>query len=59
MQQYRPPPTPPGQPNDCLGCGTEINGDTVEGIWVERDHWQAPTTYELYCLSCCVDQLNE
>ncbi|WP_171052345.1 hypothetical protein [Haloterrigena sp. H1] len=52
MQQYRPPPTPPGQPNDCLGCGTEIDGDAVEGVWVERDHWQAPTTYELHCLSC-------
>lgn len=59
MDLYRPKPTAPGDSYDCLGCGTEIDGCATEGFWLERDRWQAPNTYELYCLSCCVETMTD
>lgn len=59
MQLYWPRPTPPGVPNECYQCGTEIDGDEVSGIWLEREQWQKPNTHELTCLSCCAEELNE
>ena len=58
MQLYWPTPTPPGHPNECLGCESMIDGNKVEGFWLEHKHWQAPNTYELYCLACCVEKMN-
>ena len=59
MQLYWPKPTPPGHPNDCQHCGIEIDGDEVEGFWLECKNWQAPNTHHLYCLSCCVEKMND
>ena len=41
-----------------MGCEATIDGGTVEGFWLERERWQAPNTYELYCLSCCVEMMT-
>ncbi|WP_265111026.1 hypothetical protein [Halosolutus halophilus] len=59
MQPYRPPPMPPGHPNERLQCENDIDGDEVEGFWLERENWQSPNTHELYCLACRIEKLNE
>lgn len=59
MQLYWPKPTAPGETHDCLDCGVEVDGETIEGVWLERENWQAPNTHELYCLTCCVEKMND
>ena len=59
MKPYWPRPNPPCEPKDCTECGTVIDGNDTEGWWLEREHWEDPNTYHLFCLSCCVEKMND
>ncbi|WP_306057943.1 hypothetical protein [Natronococcus wangiae] len=59
MDPYFPNPNPPGKPKPCQVCGKRIDGDETEGWWLERNNWHDPNYYQLLCLSCCVDAMNE
>ncbi|NKE37170.1 hypothetical protein GWG54_15335 [Natronococcus sp. JC468] len=59
MDPYFPSPNPPCAPKPCQRCGTRVDGEETEGWWLERERWQSPNCYQLLCLSCCVDAMNE
>ncbi|ADB59335.1 hypothetical protein Htur_0437 [Haloterrigena turkmenica DSM 5511] len=59
MRLYWPSPNPPGEPKACLECETLVDGSETEGWWLERETCQNPNTYHLFCLSCCVEKMNE
>ena len=55
---YRPSPNPPFEPKPCQGCGSLVDGEETNGWWLEKECWQSPNRYELFCVSCCVDRLD-
>lgn len=59
MDPYFPEPNPPCKPKPCQVCETAIDGDRTEGWWLERETWRGPNYYQLLCLSCCVEKMNE
>ena len=54
---YHPSPNPPFDPKPCQDCGTLVDGQKRTGWWLERECWQSPNKYELYCISCCVEKM--
>ncbi len=59
MKLYWPSPNPPCKPKGRTHRGKLIDGDEIEGWWVERENWQGPNTYHLFCLTCCVEKMPE
>jgi hypothetical protein len=59
MDPYFPSPNPPGAPKRCRCCESLIDGDETEGWWLERETWQGPNYFQLLCLRCCVEAMNE
>lgn len=59
MRLYWPDPNPPCKPKNCLECEIRIDGNEIEGIWLEKYNHQNPNTYHLFCLDCCVEKMNE
>lgn len=59
MRLYWPNPNPPCKPKTCTECEIQIDGDEIEGWWLEREHWQGPNTHHLLCLECCVEKMND
>lgn len=56
---YTPDPNPPGEPKECQRCGELVDGEVIEGWWLERRNWQNPNEYVLYCMGCCVEKMNK
>ncbi|TYL36667.1 hypothetical protein CV102_21710 [Natronococcus pandeyae] len=59
MDTYFPKPNPQCTSKPCRACDRIIDGEDVEGWWLERETWQGPNYHQLLCLSCCVDAMNE
>jgi hypothetical protein len=59
VRLYTPDPNPPAEPKECQHCGELVDGDTTEGWWLERENWQNPNDFVLFCLDCCVTKMNE
>lgn len=59
MDPYFPSPNPPFEPKQCQQCEVCIDGEETDGWWLERECWQGPNYYQLLCLSCCVETMNE
>ncbi|TYL36561.1 hypothetical protein CV102_22270 [Natronococcus pandeyae] len=59
MDPYFPNPNPPCHPKPCQLCEIPVDGDETEGWWLERKTEQGLRYYQLLCLSCCVNKMNE
>ena len=59
MDLFRPSPNPPGKPKACQSCGALVDGSETTGWWLERENWQSTNEYVLFCMSCCVEKMNE
>jgi hypothetical protein len=59
MDPYFPSPNPPGAPKPCQRCEAPVDGTETEGWWLERETWQGPNYFQLLCLPCCVEAMNE
>lgn len=59
MKLYKPDPNPPCKPKECQNCGGVVDGERTEGWWLERDNWQNPNTHILFCITCCIEKMNE
>lgn len=58
-RSYTPRPNPPCKPKRCQECGNRVDGVETEGWWLERENWQSPNDYVLFCLTCCVNKMND
>lgn len=58
MRLYWPEPNPPCKPKECIECETLIDGDEIEGYWLERENHQDYNTYHLFCLDCCTEKMD-